>query len=176
MACHRRLVLPPLKLTKRSTSGEVTEKRITRGISVNASRDEGHSRHSVNEDDPADYAMYSDDDNCLRACEDSPGPGLYQISQKVSVAAWQSIRQNILKTVTESNAMPSNQVCTCCCMDLAMFKCFMCGPCTYFCGSCLEKQHTNSNIFHLPLQWKVSVLMQGLHHVLLFYRMVDMFR
>ena len=90
--------------------------------------------------------------------------------------SWQSIRQNILKTVTESNAMPSNQVCTCCCMDLAMFKCFMCGPCTYFCGSCLEKQHTNSNIFHLPLQWKVSVLMQGLHHVLLFYRMVDMFR
>ena len=53
---------------------------------------------------------------------------------------------------------------------------YQCGPCTYFCGSCLEKQHTNSNIFHLPLQWKVSVLMQGLHHVLLFYRMVDMFR
>ena len=85
----------------------------------------------------------------------SAGPGLYEISQKASVSAWKSIRKDVLKAVTETSAMSRNQICTCCCDALATFRCVQCGPCVYFCVSCLSKQHLKSNIFHIPEEWKV---------------------
>ena len=75
---------------------------------------------STGEEDGIDFNMWDR--------EPSPGPGLYEFSQKASVSAWESIRKSILKVVTESNAMPKNQLCICCREVLATFRCVQCGP------------------------------------------------
>lgn len=97
----------------------------------------------------ADPMAVADSDTC------DHGPGIYEVSRKVSVTAWDSARESILKTVTEINAMPFNQLCTHCHEFLATFRCLLCGPCSYYCSSCLQKQHTQANIFHVPEEWKV---------------------
>lgn len=108
---------------------------------------------STGEEDGIDFNMWDR--------EPSPGPGLYEISQKASVSAWECIRKSILKVVIESNAMPKNQLCTCCREVLATFRCVQCGPCVYFCAFCLPKQHIVSNIFHMPEEWKVCSECEG---------------
>ena len=150
MAYHRKLVLPAFKVTKRSTAGDIVEKDVPRGF-------KSKEEEPFHPEDTAELSTGGEDgiDFNSWATESSPGPGLYEISQKASVSAWESIRKCVLKAVTESNAMPKNQLCTCCCEVLATFRCIQCGPHVYFCASCLPKQHLKSNIFHIPEQWKV---------------------
>ena len=152
MAYHRKLVLPAFKVTTHTTSGAVVEKDLPRGFKSNENKatvQEAPESSSPVEDATQVYPEFSPDPG-------PPGPGLYEISQKVSVSAWKKVRHSLLKAVTESNAMPSNQLCTICCEPtLAMFRCIQCGPCVYFCASCLPTQHLQSNIFHVPEEWKV---------------------
>ena len=150
MAYHRKLVLPAFKVTKHSTAGDIVEKDVPRGF-------KSKEEEPFHPEDTAELSTGGEDgiDFNSWATESSPGPGLYEISQKASVSAWESIRKCVLKAVTESNAMPTNQLCTCCCEVLATFRCIQCGPRVYFCASCLPKQHLKSNIFHIPEQWKV---------------------
>ena len=86
-------------------------------------------------------------------------PSFYTISQKASIAAWNSVRQSMLKAVTESCAMPDTQVCMFCFETSAQFRCIQCGQCSYYCDHCLPKLHSCANIFHVPEQWKVSILL-----------------
>ena len=73
--------------------------------------------------------QYSNTDN------DSPTavslPSLHKIKQKASIAAWEAIRPAILNTVTESFAMPKDQLCTYCDVMPASFRCLQCGPSVY---------------------------------------------
>ena len=150
---YRRLLLPAFKVTKRSTAGDVVNTNIPRRYKSKESKGE----ESVLPEDTVEVSTGEDQGISmnLRGEESSPGPGLYEISQKVSANAWESTRQHIVKALTELNAMPKNQLCTYCCKDLATFRCLQCGPCVYFCASCLPKEHLQSNIFHMPEQWKV---------------------
>lgn len=147
MAYHRKLVLPAFKVTKRSTVGYIVERNVPRGF-------KSKEKEPVRPQDTPEVSTSGEDGIDFNG-EPSLGPGLYEISQKASVSAWESIRKSILKAVTESNAMPKNQLCTCCNEVLATFRCVQCGPCIYFCASCLPRQHLQSNIFHMPEQWKV---------------------
>ena len=85
MAYHRKLFLPSFKVTKRSTSGDIVERNIPRGFSGEVEKrlrpeDTTGVRDGAGEDD-LDY------DQTVWASEPSPGPGLYEISQKANVSA-----------------------------------------------------------------------------------------
>ena len=112
MAYHRKLVLPAFKVTRRSTAGDILEKDVPRGLK---NRDE-----PVYSEDTAELSSEEEDSHCVDfnseswTTEFSPGPELYEISQKASVSAWKSIRQGALKAVTETNTIPKNQICIFC--------------------------------------------------------------
>ena len=53
----------------------------------------------------ADLMVVTDSDTC------DHGPGIDEVSRIVSVTAWDSARESILKTAIEINAMPFNQLC-----------------------------------------------------------------
>lgn len=82
-------------------------------------------------------------------------PSLHKIKQKANVAAWISTRQMLLDVCTEINSMPSNQLCSVCASDKALFRCHQCGPNTYYCSNCLDQYHTLTSILHSPEEYKV---------------------
>ena len=98
MAYHRKLVLPAFKVTRHSTAGDFLEKDVPRGFK---NRDEPvysedtAELNSEEEDHGVDFNSES------WTTEFSPGPELYEISQKANVSAWKSVRQGALKAVTE---------------------------------------------------------------------------
>ena len=144
-------------MTKWSTSGEVVKTTVPRQFSGNVEID--LCSNQCSEDTPEVGSSDETPDSAQDLCPLGEGfddlPGMYELSQKASVSAWDSIRRDILNTVTESSAMPSDQFCTDCGDALANFRCKHCGPGIFFCVSCVQKRHKQSNVFHIPEQWKV---------------------
>lgn len=162
MAFRKHLQLPRFQLTRRSTSGAVVQKDVGRGLKASShiSDEEGSSKKNY-EPPCSNFDMDFGPVN-----ETGSEPTFYAISQKASVTAWNSMRQSMLEAVTESYAMPEEQVCTFCFENLAQFRCVQCGPCSYYCAHCLPKLHLCSNIFHIPEEWKASILLPTCKHCL----------
>ena len=160
MAFHMQLRLPRFRLTQRSTDGTVVQKDIGRGLKKNfqvsphsGTCEEGSTTTPTTVDHEFPYLNL---DNHMQD-QTSSEPSFYTISRKESVAAWNSIRYPMLEAVTESYAMPEKQGCTFCSEAVAKYRCIHCGPYCYYCDHCVAKLHMDSNIFHVPEQWKVSV-------------------
>ncbi len=83
-------------------------------------------------------------------------PSLHEIKQAASVAVWAAIREGLMDVCTGNNAMPVDQRCTCCSLSDAVYRCLQCGPYTYYCKDCLNVQHTENCVYHIPELWTVS--------------------
>lgn len=89
-------------------------------------------------------------------------PSLHEIQSKVSVSAWQQLRERILTVTTESSAMPVGQICICC-ENQASFRCVKCGPFAFYCFECFSRQHRTANFFHVAEEWDVCSSDQLFH-------------
>ena len=161
-AVKRRVRFPRFKTReKRVGTQEVVHRTLIRGSEKAQPLEITSINESASQGEPADHCtselpvqQYSNTDN------DSPTavsglPSLHKIKQKASIAAWEAIRPAILNTVTESFAMPKDQLCTYCDVMPASFRCLQCGPSVYYCSSCLHDWHKNNNVFHTAEEWKV---------------------
>ena len=59
--------------------------------------------------------------------------------------------------------MPEGQLCVAC-SGTADILCDQCGPLAFLCKECFSNRHENTNIFHVPKEWKVS------YTLILFYK------
>ena len=69
--------------------------------------------------------------------------------------AWSEVRGLITPTIVSTMGFPKQATCVFCKKSEAYVWCKECGSCAYFCEECAMKLHTNINIFHSPLLWKV---------------------
>ena len=85
------------------------------------------------------------------------------IKQQANVQAWQNVRTKLLNAVVERNVMPHNQVCSLCDSKSAKYRCNRCGPCVYYCETCLYTFHNKNFIFHVPEEWKVCEMLNFIY-------------
>ena len=162
---YKRLVLPPLKLTQRSTFDSSTVKSsIYRGNSEqklqlsNLDNSDGVVENQ-NTEEPLDDGddAFGSNDVFTAYSPDSPGGGstLHELQCKSNVAGWEAVRKEILTAVIETQAMPPGQLCiTCKCS--ASCRCQRCGPLGFFCLDCFQEQHKITNVFHVGEKWEVG--------------------
>ena len=169
MATQKRMKLPSLKLTQRSTGGVVRHRTVPRGMTNSAARtghdlDDETSQASpetvrVSVDDTADAALVEDGELPMPGIDDfdrdHSGPSLHSIKQKAAAAAWERNRISMLKTFIECNAMPYNQTCITCANE-AKYRCLQCASWAFFCSNCFADAHRSVNIFHVGEIWEVS--------------------
>lgn len=162
---YKRLSLPPLKVTQRSTSYSSSVKSsIYRGncekklqLSNLECSDSVEIQDPPTTEEPLDDA-FGDSHVCSMAYSpDSPGEGitLHELQCKANVAGWKRVRQEMLAMITEKQAMPPNQPCITC-KDAASCRCQRCGPLGFFCLDCFQEQHKVINVFHVAEKWEVS--------------------
>ena len=134
MAARMKAKLPSLRVTQRSTTGEISHRLIPRGCTSLQTETSSAS--------DSDYSCSHDalefDDNVLdldsmhRVFEPSltpaNGSSLHEIAQKAAVASWSRIRAAMLKTTIECQAMPTNQKCLRCGVGDAVYRCLKCAP------------------------------------------------
>ena len=156
--------LPPLKVTVRPTSGQIERIVIYREDSARKSalsqdRPEKDDFLPGSKDEEADSSRI---DNIQYGSSDVEvdeafveGPSLHKIQKQAHAAIWDGIRNDILRAVVESEAMPQNQVCIKCNNVLATLRCRKCGPSAFSCDVCFLTDHKNTNLFHIAEEWKV---------------------
>ena len=106
-----------------------------------------------------EYVSVSDDESmteCMLSMNDSEEPSGYMLERQSDEVGWRNIHQQFLKAVTETAAMPNNQVCCQCKKVVASLRCERCGPLGFFCQSCFKQCHNGINIYHTPEKWEVQ--------------------
>ena len=128
MASHKRIKLPPLKVTHHSArevyrghmdADMETLGREQQAVSHEASTDAPHTVEGSSVNEIPD----------LYGAEDTD-PTLHELHRKATANAWEKLRSNILFMATENSAIPLGQVCIVC-SSTARFKCERCGPKIY---------------------------------------------
>ena len=144
MANRLKLKLPTLLVTQRSTTGEVSQRRIPRGC-VQGSPGVSHPSHPG----PDDGYQPSDEYGGDHLTSDVGGgmgvenlPSLHCIAQRSAVESWDKVRPHLLRAAIESSAMPPDQTCITCCANEAMYRCLQCGPRAFFCHCCFSEVHS----------------------------------
>ena len=163
MASHRRMKLPSLKLTQRSTYGPVRHRTVPRGVTGLFTYDNSASDAKLAESDchsDADHPLVPDDFGEKGSIDgydqDSHGePSLHFIKQKAAATAWEQNHLLMLKTCIECNSLPSCQKCIMCTYE-AKYRCLQCAPWAFFCSNCFADAHRTINIFHVGEEWEVS--------------------
>ena len=110
---YRRLSLPVLRVTKRPATGRTSLQFVhdeIPGPSSSASVGSGEEEGSREEENTAPFPDGEDTVDPFIACSTSE-PTLHELESRASATAWQKIRKDIMDTVTETAAMPLNQVC-----------------------------------------------------------------
>ena len=126
--------------------------RITTGSTVCPS----HSKTDAAVDEmPMDMPEFSLEQPLSNEREATPSVSLHAIKQKASVAAWDQMRDVLLRTAIESSALPIDQKCILC-TEPAIYRCTQCGAWAYYCKSCYSQAHSMTNIFHVGEVWEVS--------------------
>lgn len=145
-----------MKVHQRSTSGPVVNRVVERGMSC-PNQSVGDASGDV--EMAASWSPPHDLSDSFEEANDLLEPSFYSVNQKVASAAWNSMRMNFLRAMTEIEGMSEGQLCTACESLPASFRCLQCGPLSYFCFNCLSKSHTSQSmrVFHVPEQWKVRV-------------------
>ena len=149
-AVKRKVQLPSLKTTERRVGGSIVHRVLPRSCLDPTLEDKKRPKCVEDNQDTFDFPLESisaDVPLCL--------PSLHEIKQKANVKAWETLRSSLLSTVTECSAMPQDQSCTLCSVAEATFRCLQCGPCVFYCSSCLHEWHSRSNVFHMAEEWKV---------------------
>ena len=165
----KKLKLKPLKLTKASSSGVTSTKTIKRGIPGETpgryllDQEKEWCDH-LEDDQEGGWCDHLEDDHD-QGVEDlglqsyRNLPSMHEIKEIANVSFWASIRPSLMGVVTESHAMPDLQMCVVCLHSQAAVRCTDCGPCVYYCYTCLEIFHLRQNVFHVPEAWKVYAIL-----------------
>ena len=169
MAKRLKLKLPSLTVTQRSTSGKISHRVVPRMCGMQDEADESFN----NQEDDIDHDDCETDDVTTHAVHEFSGPTLapemssaprplpsmHEISQKASVAAWNKVQNDLLRTAVENSGMPVNQCCIICDTRQAEYRCQHCGPRTFFCARCFEDAHCKTIFFHTGELWEVSSIL-----------------
>lgn len=152
---YSQVTLPPLKVTKRSTSGSESFEVLHRGSEKEASQE--YSSHQLNPSahtDPGgtpalDIPLISPNHELFE-------PTTHELERKGNVAGWEKVRTEILKIGIEMEAIPPQQQCNICQSCSAAVRCRSCGPMGYFCYPCFKDRHSKVNMFHIGEKWEVK--------------------
>ncbi len=106
--------------------------------------------------DEGELSGDSDSDNSDED-ENAKNSTIYSKRQENSARNWESVREDLLKAVIESECIPDDQMCTNCRTDSASYRCLKCGIGNFFCESCVASLHSKICVFHVVEQWKVSI-------------------
>ena len=153
MAKRLKFKLPPLRMTQRSTSGEVSHGFIPRACRSLR----GTEQIERNEEQPSGVVSGASLNvgNWMEASDHLPS--LHEITQKQATESWNKIRPELLKVAIASEALPKNRQCSCC-IEEASCRCLQCGPNIFYCKTCFEEAHRRANIFHTGETWQVLTL------------------
>ena len=86
--------IPPLKVTEKCTRGAKKKRTIYKGVGVS-------STDTSNNQKPGDSCI-GVRDNTHQEIAEFVEPSLYEIERKEAVKSWENIRQNVLKTFTDT--------------------------------------------------------------------------
>ena len=134
-----KLKLPPLSVTKRSTSGKTSHHFFPRGCDSECNTGEGSSSVLDREELCADHNIEILPENL---------PSLHQVHQLRAVESWAKIRCDMLRIAIESEALPEDQTCGVC-ISQATHRCLQCGPKFFLCEQCYEVLHSIKLIFFM---------------------------
>ena len=175
---HRHVVLPPFKLTKRSSTG-VQVRDVHRSVFAHRcapleppeaipNADDVEESHSLLLEEPMDSEVSN------FALEELTH---HELQSRASVESWGKLRKMMISTAMEGCAMPIAQQCLLC-PSPAVFRCQQCGPVVYYCSDCFCKQHESANFFHVAEKWEVLSYSKVHYNDLLFtvntHRMVTL--
>lgn len=150
---HKHVVLPPFKLTKRSSTG-VQVRDVHRSVFAHRcapleppeaipNADDVEESHSLLLEEPMDSEVSN------FALEELTH---HELQSRASVESWGKLRKMMISTAMEGCAMPIAQQCLLC-PSPALFRCQQCGPVVYYCSDCFCKQHESANFgryCHIP--------------------------
>ena len=108
---------------------------------------------------PASADQESETDQCGEL-------SMYEIEAKSSMAGWEGIREGLLSAVTESQGMPSSQMCVLCDESPALIRCRQCGPRSYYCQICFDTVHSRITFLHAAERWMVRCLNTLVNYIL----------
>jgi len=154
MACYKKFKLPPLKLTH-LTSSSVKKVLVHRGT-TSAPKGVGQSNAS----ERSETGGGEIGEPVVQTDPEFVEPTLHELQRKASVRGWESIRSKLLIGFTESAFMLEGQLCVVC-SESADILCDQCGPVAFLCRKCFNDRHENTNAFHVPKEWKVSLSVLG---------------
>ena len=72
--------------------------------------------------------------------------------------AWAEIRSKLVPAMISTLGFPNETACVFCKCSNASVWCKDCGALAYLCEQCTRRLHTNINLFHSPLLWKVRLI------------------
>ena len=82
-----------------------------------------------------------------------------------SAESWARLRRGLLTSLIESCCHPVEAPCCICSAEVSQVYCQDCGG--YMCVQCVQKLHTNVNVFHVPVMWEPKVnsyLLSSMHY------------
>ena len=88
----------------------------------------------------------------------------HECREEKAAESWARLRKGLLTSLIESCSHPAELQCYMCSTESSQVYCQDCGG--YVCIECAQKLHTNMNVFHTPVMWKVSIDPLQLHNVL----------
>ena len=168
MAARLKLKLPSLRVTQRSTTGEINRRLIPRGCTAiqNEPSDLCHDADKEASVEPSQSAESGNafdagigldaNDVSVPLLTPTIEPSLHVLAQKAAIASWSKLRPDMLKTAIECNAMPLKQKCILCSTNDATYRCLKCAPSAYYCPQCFGDAHRETNYyFHTGEVWEV---------------------
>ncbi len=144
--------LPKFKLTKRSTTGQVSHQVVPLGCLERESKTALESPLEP----PAPSSgppVFSGNE---ATSDDQSFPSLHHIMQKQTAESWGKIRASMLNIATESEAMPIGEKCYLCKVAEASYRCLQCSSVVFYCPECFSTAHSKTNLFHKAEIWEVS--------------------
>ena len=78
----------------------------------------------------------------------------HESREEKAAESWAKLRSGLLTCLIRSCRHPMNMQRIMCSAQLSVVYCQDCGA--YMCIECAQTLHTNINIFHTPVMWKVS--------------------
>ena len=146
---RRSFTLPPLKLTKRPPFSASVRYQGVRGVQTQLEPcQENLASYS-------EFPVSADQDSETDHCGELT---MYEIETNTSMAGWEAIREGLLSAVTESQGMPSSQMCVLCDDSPALIRCRQCGPRSYYCQICFDTVHSWISFLYVAEQWMVRCL------------------
>lgn len=161
MAWRMKLKLPSMKVTQRSTSGEVVHRIVPRGCSSQEKSEDCGGNFLTGTagcgDAGDDQELGTGDSWNPLSHLSAREPSLHEIVQKAAVSAWKEIRPALLKASIECSAMPPHQRCIVCTDQVAKYRCLQCALWAYYCPQCFGEAHSRTKLFHTGEVWEVQL-------------------